>query len=478
MKRYNDNNQIITITTSSSQKAYYNFIDAIKSSETKQKYSYYLLKYIKDHLLLDKENLSDLLLQDSKKIEEDIISYIKVLRDQGLSYSTINTRLAALYLFFTMNDIVLNRKKINRYLGEHVKTIKDRAYTRTEIKQILENCDLKFKVVVSLMASSGCRIGAIPLIRLGNLSYHEKYQLHEFVMYERTNSESITFCSPECSKYILEYLDYRKRCGERLGSTSPLIRNDFVMDDQLRVQNPKPLTLGTLSVILRQILIKSGLRIVTPLVKDEETGLSNKKKMRKSVALNHGLRKWAHTTMTIAKMDIEVREMILSHSIGLSDSYYRPSREYMLQEYLKAIDDLTINDENRLKHENEKLKEEDEFKEFQIQQNLKQKQIELEKMQDQIKKLNEAQEEERKRREKGFPESLSQEEMKYLKHVIKMMGVKLGRDAYEYANKYIEYYFPDDGLIPDFKKLDELCDLEWNYYKKYIEPTLKKYPVD
>jgi integrase len=172
LKRYNNNNkydnQIIVITTISSQKAYYNFIDAVKSPETRKKYSYYLLKYIKDHLNLDKEILADLLLKDSKKIEEDIISYIKVLRDKkDLSYLTINTRLAAIYLFYTMNDIVLNRKKINRYLGEHVRTIKDRAYTREEIKQIIKTCDLKIKVVVSLMASSGCHM--VQFLTLGYL---------------------------------------------------------------------------------------------------------------------------------------------------------------------------------------------------------------------------------------------------------------------------------------------------------------------
>jgi hypothetical protein len=115
LKRYNNkyDNQIIVITTISSQKAYYNFIDAVKSPETRKKYSYYLLKYIKDHLNLDKEKLADLLLQDSKKIEEDIISYIKVLRDkEDLSYSTINTRLAAIYLFYTRTILFLTEKKL------------------------------------------------------------------------------------------------------------------------------------------------------------------------------------------------------------------------------------------------------------------------------------------------------------------------------------------------------------------------------
>ena len=46
--------------------------------------------------------------------------------------------------------------------------------------------------------------------------------------------------------------------------------------------------------------------------------------------------------------------MLLGHSTGLDDKYYRPGD--LLQEYLKAIDALTINEENRLKKKVEVLK--------------------------------------------------------------------------------------------------------------------------
>ena len=39
----------------------------------------------------------------------------------------------------------------------------------------------------------------------------------------------------------------------------------------------------------------------------------------------------------------------MGHSIGLGDAYYRPDNNEILEEYLKAIDLLTINEENRLK---------------------------------------------------------------------------------------------------------------------------------
>jgi hypothetical protein len=41
--------------------------------------------------------------------------------------------------------------------------------------------------------------------------------------------------------------------------------------------------------------------------------------------------------------------MLLGHSIGLSNSYYKPSSDELLNGYLKAVNLLTINEENRLR---------------------------------------------------------------------------------------------------------------------------------
>ena len=48
-------------------------------------------------------------------------------------------------------------------------------------------------------------------------------------------------------------------------------------------------------------------------------------------------------------------EMLMGHSIGLAKNYYRPKENEILEDYLKSVPFLTINDENRLKRENEIL---------------------------------------------------------------------------------------------------------------------------
>jgi hypothetical protein len=72
-------------------------------------------------------------------------------------------------------------------------------------------------------------------------------------------------------------------------------------------------------------------------------------RIRKDVMRAHGFRKLTETSFIRSKVNAEAREMLMGHSIGLGDAYYRPDVGEILDEYLKAVDLLTVNEENRLK---------------------------------------------------------------------------------------------------------------------------------
>jgi len=233
-----------------------------------------------------------------------------------------------------------------------------------------------------MMASTGCRIGAISQIKLSDIKYLEKERLHQIFFYTNSREEYYSFTTPECSRYILEYLEFRKRRGERLKSTSPLIRDDFIIDDLLHIENPKPITTYTIEFYLYNTLIRAGIRTVIP-----QTVSSYGKRTRKEVSANHGFRKFVHTTMANNRISPEVREMLLGHSIGLSGSYYKPTEKEMLTEYLKVVDALTINYENRLSKQVQELKEKNQDSEYVIKGKLqemmeknREKDLQIEKM--------------------------------------------------------------------------------------------------
>lgn len=443
------------------------YVEGIKSKETKKMYIYQI-DYFLDFLGHEKnsntnreKSLSVLLEHQPRDIENALISYIVDLKKQGYAWATINNKVAAVLTFFEINDIILNKRKIHRYMPEHIKTVKDRAYTREEIQKIIANSPLKFKVVVTLMASTGCRVGAIPPLRILDLIYLKQERLHQIAFYAGTKDEYYSFTTPECSKYINEYLEFRERCGEKIKPSNPFIRNDFQQDDLLQAENPRPQTTHTFKFQIRKILIQSGIR--ERLTQEQ---LGSKKKGRRDIAANHGFRKFVHTVMANSKVAPEVREMLLGHSIGLSDAYYRPTEKEMLLEFLKVVNDLTINDENRLKSENQKLTEESDYKEYVIQQKLKQKDLEIEKMQDQIKQLTEA--------EKNKTD-FTKEEKEYLRNIITKVGWTIGPEAHEYTKKFVQCHYPDGDWFDDMKKWEDLCDMERNFFQKNVKPALKKY---
>ena len=331
-----------------------NLIESINSKYTRKNYLYALNTYLKFLKIEDNQDMTSLLEKGPKDIEKTLINYIINKRKEGYSYGTISTWLAGISNFFIMNDIVLNKRKISKFMGEHVKTVKDRGYTLQEIKKILDCCNLKFKIVVTLMASTGCRVGSISALKISDLKYIKDYNLYKINFYTNTKDEYYSFTTPECSKYINEYLDYRKRCGENITMESPLIRNDFQQDDILQAENPKPQTKDNFEFYIRRALIRSGLRHKQA---EKQNSRGSKKKARHEVFANHGFRKFVITTMVNNNIKPEIREMLVGHSLGLTSAYYKPTEKEMLSEYLKVVDELTINDENRLKDQNERLKE-------------------------------------------------------------------------------------------------------------------------
>ena len=107
-----------------------------------------------------------------------------------------------------------------------------------------------------------------------------------------------------------------------------------------------PISKDSISNILHSLTIKAGLRTVNHNARGKE---------RKSVPLVHGFRKFYTTQLIKAKVNPEIREMTLGHSIGLASAYYKPTEDEMLEEYMKAADNLTINEENRLRKKIEVL---------------------------------------------------------------------------------------------------------------------------
>src|SRR5438128_11225837 len=79
------------------------------------------------------------------------------MKQERLSYSYRNLALAAIKHYHDMHDILLNWRKIARFLGERKFDNDLRAYTREEIQKLLDVASVKDKAIVLLYASTGMR---------------------------------------------------------------------------------------------------------------------------------------------------------------------------------------------------------------------------------------------------------------------------------------------------------------------------------
>lgn len=322
---------------------FFNFINSLKSDSTKEGYRNALLRFMQYFHIKDTNTLSQL---SPKDIESYLKNYIQFLKEGKRSTQSMNMILSSVNHFCVMNDIVINYKKICKFKSPAKKHNFDRAYTHQDISKLLQICPLRLKVAILVYSSTGIRKGALVSLHLRHLKKIDDQNLYKFTIYEGEKEQYYTFCTPETANLIDEYLDYRARCGEKLTDDSYLIREEFDINDLEQIKKrSRAISSNTIGNTLLVYLLKTGLRDLN----------RQSQFTRKEIPLLHGFRKFFTTQLVNSKVNPEIREMLLGHKIGLASAYYRPSEKEMLDEYMKAANNLTINEENRLKIRIQKL---------------------------------------------------------------------------------------------------------------------------
>jgi integrase len=295
-------------------------------------------------------------------VEKMIIDFVlkeKHRLEQGsIATSTIGNKLKPIKLLLEMNDAIgLNWKKIKRLLPGVRRFALDRIPTMDEIRKIIEHSDVRGKALTLVLCSSGIREGAIESLTVRNLKPVKidatdagggGRTLGKLIVYEgEVAEEYVTFITPEAYEAVQSYLEWRRQHGETITDDSPLFRDKF---DPLvtayltygggKPDGPKIMTGATIRVYYNRLFYECGFRT------------SPKRRHEFTV---HGFRKWFKTRCENAGVKPIITELLMGHSVGISDSYYRPTEKDLLEEYMKAIDALTISNENRLKMQVEVL---------------------------------------------------------------------------------------------------------------------------
>ena len=122
-------------------------IRSCKSQFTKDQYAFCMQKYI------DFVGNNDIFYGNNPRlIERKIIDYIEFLKKEGKTASRINVYVIPVKSFYTINDVMLNVRKIGKFLPENRKVRQGKAYAHSEIGKMLEIADERIRAVICILS--------------------------------------------------------------------------------------------------------------------------------------------------------------------------------------------------------------------------------------------------------------------------------------------------------------------------------------
>jgi len=159
------------------------------------------------------------------------------------------------------------------------------------------------------------------------------------LIYADEKDEYWSFLTPEATNSLNDYFQQRQDDGEKFTKDSPVFRSKYF----LGIEKTKPLRLKSVQSLIFRILGNSEVKRIR----------INK---NYNIQMAHGFRKRFNTILKLeSDVNSNLAEKMLGHSIThrLDNTYFVPKVEDLFKEFKKAIPELTISEELKLKLENE-----------------------------------------------------------------------------------------------------------------------------
>jgi len=317
------------------------FENGLKSKETIKSYKWYLKKFKEYYKLRDYDSMAQM---DQKKVQIMIEDYTMDLKKR-VNPNSVPSFVFPVKAFFEANDIDLKWNKIKKLFPANIKKTGRESWDTKQIQKMLQiTKELRNQSIIHLLASTACRIGAIPDLKIRNV-FQMPDECKAVLIYEDDKEEYFVFLTPEASLVLDQYLEQRRKDGEYLSPESPLFRTNY----RIGIQKAEPMTKRALESVIGRIARKAGLR-------------ENKKAGRYPQQLDHAFRKRFSTILKLnEKIPVSITERLLGHQsyydennnkVQLDDAYLTAKKEQLFEKFKLAIPDLTINNIEREKAEN------------------------------------------------------------------------------------------------------------------------------
>ena len=337
------------------------FVESIRSPVTREKYLQrmgYFFDYLKIHSNNNIEERFGILTRmantDLNWLVNAIFRYLQIHKNRvdhkEISTATLRNYIKPIRLYCDQMDFPIPWKKLMRGMPRGRRYANDRAPTLDEIKRILAYPDRRIKPIVCVMSSSGIRLSAWDYLKWKHvipMSRNGRVVAAKILVYAEDDDQYFSFISQEAFLALDEWMSYRKESGEEVNRESWVMRNLWDVTTPKGkgvVTIPKRLKATGIKRLIERALWAQGIR-----------SQLDKGRRRHEFQADHGFRKWFKTRCESAGMRSINIETLMGHSIGLSDSYYRPTEEEILNDYLLATQALTFSNLHGMQEKLEEL---------------------------------------------------------------------------------------------------------------------------
>lgn len=275
-----------------------------------------------------------------RKIKQYFLSWLDEQQEKGYSRNTISSYFTSIKSFYRAFEIEIPNFQIESN-GNNSKAF-EKIPTKEDIKKALPYANLKYKAIILLMASSGMGSAEIRNLTYGNFleaikEYYKpnkKEQLDITQISENLENRSniiptwrihryktempyITFSTPESVEALLRYMNSRNK------------EHPFKsLDDWLFLaEEDKQLSANTLAIYFHRLNEKAGFE-----------------KLQHSVFFHsHALRKFFGSTLHQKGIQRLNYDFMMGHKVdNLADAYIKPNVDSLKREYMRCIEDLSI----------------------------------------------------------------------------------------------------------------------------------------
>ena len=231
------------------------------------------------------------------EVKQWIEEWMGELQAQNKAPKTIKTAVFAVKSWLTINGIDVGKILLPRIYVKY----SDRAPTPEELQKMLEVANLREKVIISILATSGVRISTLVGLKYKHIKQDFEKGIVPCAIFDPAElnkgkyCDYITFMNEEACKYLKEYLELRKRYGEEITDESPLIR---MYDVKKKANDVRPPTPESVSRAVRRIMKKAGI------ITDNE---------KRHQLRPHSLRKFFKTQLSARGVPPEYVEYMMGH---------------------------------------------------------------------------------------------------------------------------------------------------------------------